>query len=106
MESSEAQLTQLLLRWRDGDRDAADDLAGLVYDQLRHVAAGYMRSERASHTLQPTALVNELYLRLFRSKPVAWQGRAHFFAVAAQQLRRILVNHARDRVAGKRGGQQ
>lgn len=104
MQGGEAQVTALLLRWRDGDRNAADDLAGLVYSELRRIAAGYLRSERAGHTLEPTALVNELYIRLFRSSRVEWQDRAHFFAVAARQLRRILINHARDRVAARRGG--
>lgn len=77
-----------------------------VYDELRRLAAHYMRQERPDHTLQATALVHELYLRLFQSEPVEWQNRAHFFAVAAQALRRILVNHARDRQAQKRGGKQ
>ena len=74
-----------------------------AYDQLHRIAAELIRQERQDHTLQATALVNELYVRLFASEPVAWQDRAHFFAVAARQLRRILVNHARDRRAVKRG---
>ena len=105
MYPSEAQVTELLLRWRSGDRNAADDLATVVYNELRRIAAGYMRSERAEHTLEPTAVVNELYLHLFQSSRVDWQDRAHFFAVAARQLRRILINYARDRVAAKRGGE-
>lgn len=104
MQPGEARLTELLHRWREGDRNAADDLASIVYSELRRIAAGYMRSERAGHTLEPTAVVNELYIRLFRSGRVEWQDRAHFFAVAARQLRRILINYARDRVAARRGG--
>lgn len=86
------------------DPEAAEKLITSVYQELRQLAGYYMRGERADHTLQPTALVHEMFLRLSKSEPVSWQNRAHFFAVAAQQLRRILVNHARDRHADKRGG--
>jgi RNA polymerase sigma-70 factor (ECF subfamily) len=99
-------LTTLLENWRAGDQQAAERLMATVYDELRRLAAYYMRQERPDHTLQATALVHELYLKLFQSEPIEWQNRAHFFAVAAQALRRILVNHARDRQAQKRGGKQ
>ena len=95
--------SELLRSWRNGDKRAADELMDTAYEELRRLAAHFMKQERPDHTLQATALVNELYVRLFASEPVAWQDRAHFFAVAARQLRRILVNHARDRRAGKRG---
>jgi RNA polymerase sigma factor (TIGR02999 family) len=100
------KVTALLAGWRAGDQHAAEKLAGTVYDEMRRLAARYMRNERPDHTLQATALVHEMYLKLFAGEPVEWQNRAHFFAVAAQQLRRILVNHARDRQAGKRGGKR
>lgn len=100
------QVSALLVNWRDGDQEAGNRLFSTVYSELRKLAAHYLRQERPDHTLQPTALVHEMYLRLFASGPVNWQNRAHFFAVAAQQLRRILVNHARDRQAAKRGGKQ
>jgi RNA polymerase sigma factor (TIGR02999 family) len=106
MSSEGAPLTELLLGWREGDRQAADRLMTVLYDELRRLAGHYMRQERSDHTLQATALVHELYLRLFASEKIEWQNRAHFFAVAAQQLRRILVNHARDRQAQKRGGKR
>jgi RNA polymerase sigma factor (TIGR02999 family) len=96
----------LLLNWRRGDQAAAEKLLETIYDQLRRMAQRHMRDERRGHTLQPTALVHELYLKLFQGEPVDWQNRAHFFAVAAQQLRRIVVNHARDRQAQKRGGKR
>jgi RNA polymerase sigma factor (TIGR02999 family) len=100
-------LTTLLLDWRAGNPAAADQLASILYNDLRSLARQYLRHERPDHTLQPTALVNELYLRLFGvSAPVTWQNRAHFFAVAAQTLRRILVDHARAQRAEKRGGHQ
>jgi RNA polymerase sigma factor (TIGR02999 family) len=99
-------LTTLLAGWRNGDKAAADELIAAVYQELHRVAGRYMRAERPDHTLQPTALVNELFLKLLDHGPVDWQNRAHFFAVAAGQLRRILVNHARDRNAQKRGGKR
>ena len=106
MSDKQEAVTTLLLNWRSGDPEAAEKLVAIVYDELRRLAAHYLRDERPDHTLQPTALVNEMFVRLFQSEPVEWQSRAHFFAVAAQQLRRILVNHARDRSAAKRGGKQ
>lgn len=99
------QVTQLLLRWRAGDSHALDELMPLVYGELRRLAAHYMRGERAGHTLQTSALVNEAYLRLAGLEEVRWQDRAHFFAVAAQAMRRVLVDHARRRGNLKRGGE-
>jgi RNA polymerase sigma-70 factor, ECF subfamily len=98
------QLTQLLIAWSDGSREALDELLPLVYDELRRIARRHMRRERKGHTLQTTALVNDAYLRLIDQTQVRWQNRAHFFAIAAQIMRRILVDHARARIAEKRGG--
>ena len=98
------QVTELLVRWREGDRRALDELMPLVYEELRRLAAHYMRGERPGHTLQTSALVNEAYLRLVGHEEIEWQGRAHFFAIAAQAMRRILVDHARRRGGQKRGG--
>jgi RNA polymerase sigma factor (TIGR02999 family) len=100
----EPGITQLLMAWSDGRREALDDLIPLVYEDLRRVAAGYMRQEAAGHALQPTALVHEAYVRLIDQKQVKWRNRAHFFGVAAGMMRRILVDHARRRRADKRGG--
>jgi RNA polymerase sigma factor (TIGR02999 family) len=96
--------TDLLLAWGRGESHALDRLAPLVNDELRRIARRYMRRERPGHTLQATALVNEAYLRLVDVKRVHWQSRAHFFAMAARMMRRILVDHARARENGKRGG--
>jgi RNA polymerase sigma factor (TIGR02999 family) len=96
-------VTQLLLNWGNGDRAALDALAPMVYDELRRLAHAYLRRERPDHTLQGTALVNEAYLRLVDQRNVHWQNRAHFFGVAAQMIRRILVDHARGHQAAKRG---
>ena len=104
--SDRSQITSLLLRWRAGDHSAAEQLMDVTYAELRKLAAHHMRSERPGHTLQATALIHELYMRLFAAEPVQWESRTHFFAVAALQLRRILVNYARDRQAAKRGGKQ
>ncbi len=98
------QVTQLLVRWREGDRSALDELMPLVYKELRRLAAHYMRGERPGHTLQTLALVNEAYLRLAAHEEIQWQDRAHFFGVAAQAMRRILVDHARRRGNLKHGG--
>ena len=92
----------MLLDWRSGNKEALGELMPLVYDELRRLAAHYMRRERAQHTLQPTALVNEAYLRLIGMK-ISWQDRAHFFAVAARLMRRLLVDHARANRCDKRG---
>lgn len=97
-------ITQLLNQWSDGDERALDRLTPLVYEELRRQAARYLRRERPGHTMQTTALINEAYLRLIDAKEVRWQGRAHFFAIAANLMRRILVDHARQRNAAKRGG--
>ncbi len=94
----------MLGRWRSGDREALDSLIPLVYAELRHIAQHYLRNERPGHTLQSTALVHEAYVRLIRQDLPQWQNRAHFFAVAGQLMRQILVDHARAYRADKRGG--
>jgi RNA polymerase sigma factor (TIGR02999 family) len=101
---SSQEITQLLLAWSDGDQAALEKLTPLVYAELRRLAKGYMFGERPGHTLQTTALINEAYMRLIDWKNVRWQGRAHFFGVAAQVMRRILVDFARARHYAKRGG--
>ena len=98
------QVTQILLNWRAGESDAAARLMPLVYEELRRLARDYLRRERGDHTLQPTALVHEAYLRLVDDNSVNWQSRAHFYSIAAKLMRRILVDHARARNADKRGG--
>jgi RNA polymerase sigma factor (TIGR02999 family) len=98
------EVTRLLFAWRQGDNRALEELVPLIYGELHRMAERYMRKERPGHTLQPTAIVNEAYLRLAGRRGVAWQNRAHFFAAAAQSMRRILVEHARSRDAKKRGG--
>jgi RNA polymerase sigma factor (TIGR02999 family) len=98
------EVTTLLRAWRQGDRDALERLMPLVYSELRRRARRYLLAERVNHTLQPTALVHEAFLRLVRVEDVDWQDRAHFFAVAAQNMRRILVDSARARRYQKRGG--
>ena len=97
-------VTQLLVKWGDGDHKALDALMPLVYSELRRLAANYLRRERQNHTLQPTALVNEAYLKLVDQRSPHWQNRAQFYGVAAQLMRRILVDHARHHQAAKRGG--
>ena len=97
-------VTQLLIRWSDGDETALESLMPLVYGELRRLANNYLRSERPGHTLQPTALVNEAYLRLVDQKNSRWQNRAHFYGIAAKLMRRILIDHARLKYAEKRGG--
>ena len=98
-------VTQLLIEWRDGDQTSLDKLMPLVYEEMRRLAHYYMRRERAGHTLQTSALVNEAYLRLVDHKNMRWQNRAHFFAIAAQAMRRVLIDHARSRQYAKRGGE-
>ncbi len=98
-------ITQLLLKWSDGDASAREKLMPLVYDELRRLAAKFLRRERANHTLQPTALVNEAYLLLIDQRKVEWQNRAQFFGLAAKLMRNILVDHARRHQAAKRGGE-
>jgi RNA polymerase sigma factor (TIGR02999 family) len=99
-------ITHLLKEWSEGDQQALDELTPLVYEELRQQAARYLRKERPNHSLQATALINEAFLRLIDVKDVQWQNRAHFFAIAANLMRRILVDHARRRDAEKRGGSQ
>ena len=104
MKASTHQVTRLLTNWRNGDQTALDRLLPLVYDELHRIAARYMRGERRRNTLQTTALVNEAYMRLADYKRMQWQDRAHFFAAAAQAMRRILIDFARARQNLKRGG--
>jgi RNA polymerase sigma factor (TIGR02999 family) len=100
------QVTSLLRDMQGGDSVAADRLVPIVYRELRRIAGALMRSERPDHTLQPTAVVHEALLRLMEGEPVSFANRAHFFAIAARIMRRLLVDHARRRVADKRGGEQ
>ncbi len=104
MPHSLTNITQLLVNWNNGDSSALNQLLPLVNDELRRLARNYLRRENPSHTLQPTALVNEAYLRLIDQRQVQWQNRAHFFGIAAQLMRRILVDHARRHAYAKRGG--
>jgi RNA polymerase sigma factor (TIGR02999 family) len=103
-QESPSAVTELLVRWRDGDRDALDTLMPLVYRELRRLAHYYLQRERSDHTLQSTALVHEAYLRLAGKNPPQWQNRAHFFGIAAHVMRQILVEYARAHGAAKRGG--
>ena len=96
-------VTQLLIRSSRGDRAALDEMLPLVYGELRRLANYYLKKERRGHTLQPTALVHEAYMRLVDQRQVDWKNRAQFFGLAAEMMRRILINHARDRMAAKRG---
>lgn len=96
--------TAILCELAAGDDRAADRLLPLIYDELRGLAADYLRNERPNHTLQPTALVHEVYLRLIDQEQTDWKNRAHFFALAAEMIRRVLVDHARAKQAAKRGG--
>jgi RNA polymerase sigma-70 factor, ECF subfamily len=102
--SATHEVTRLLANWEKGNQKALDELTPLVYRELRQLAAGYLRKERQGHTLQPTALVHEAYLRLVDQKNPNWQNRSHFYGVAARLMRQILVDHARRRQAGKRAG--
>ncbi|HEX7331640.1 MAG TPA: sigma-70 family RNA polymerase sigma factor [Pyrinomonadaceae bacterium] len=98
------QITQLLKDWGNGDQDARDQLIPLVYQELHRMAHQHMRKERPGHTLQTSALVHEAFVRLIDQREIHWQNRAHFFGIAAQMMRRILVDHARSRQYAKRGG--
>jgi RNA polymerase sigma-70 factor (ECF subfamily) len=98
-------VTDLLIKFSDGKREAVDQLLPLIYDELKRIAASYLRRERSDHTLQPTALVNEAYMKMVDITQVSWQNKAHFIGVAANQMRRILVDHARHHNAQKRGGE-
>jgi RNA polymerase sigma factor (TIGR02999 family) len=104
MTSPSHNVTELLRAWGSGDEAAGKQLIEVVYKELRRLAAHYLKSERSDHTLQPTALVHELYLKLFGGESVQWQSRGHFLAVAARQLRHIVVDYAKNRHALKRGG--
>ncbi|MEA2173403.1 MAG: hypothetical protein QOD00_995 [Blastocatellia bacterium] len=102
---SQQDVTELLLEWQQGDKCALDKLTPLVYDELRRIAHRYVQHERDGHTLQTTALVNEAYVRLVGGQGIEWQNRAHFFAVTAQVMRHILIDHARRRRYAKHGGE-
>jgi len=102
--SSPHEITRLLAEWSDGNQTALDKLYPLVYDELHKMARRYMKREREGHTLQTTALINEAYVRLVDQKHIHWQNRAHFFAISAQIMRRILIDHARRHDYAKRGG--
>lgn len=104
MAETSQNVTQLLIGWSNGDRQALDTLLPVVYEELRKQAARYLRRERPGHTLQTTALIHEAYMKLVDQKNVHWQNRAHFFGIAAQLMRRILVDHARTKKRAKRGG--
>ena len=98
------QITELLAEWREGNQSALDELYPLVYDELHRLARRYMSRERKDHTLQTTALINEAYVRMVDQKNVNWANRSHFFAISAQIMRRILIDHARRHAYAKRGG--
>jgi RNA polymerase sigma-70 factor, ECF subfamily len=104
--STTHEVTRLLAEWAKGDQQALDDLTPLVYRELRQLAASCLRKERQGHTLQPTALIHEAYLRLVDQTSPSWQNRSHFFGVAARLMRQILVDYARRKQAGKRAGQK
>ncbi len=104
MEDEQSAITQLLVDWRNGSKEALDQLTPLLYAELRRMAASYLRRERTNHTLQPTALVNELYMQLSRMAKLEWKDRAHFFGISSYLMRQILVQHARTSNAAKRGG--
>jgi len=98
------EVTELLVKWSEGDTDALDKLLPIVYTELRRIANGYLRRERSGHTLQATALVHEAYMRLIKAQGLEWQNREQFFGICANLMRRILVDHARTATAAKRGG--
>jgi RNA polymerase sigma factor (TIGR02999 family) len=102
--SAPGEVTALLTEFREGNLEAANRLMPLIYSELRSIAASHLRRERVGHTLQATALVNEVYMRLVGGQATPWQNRAHFFGIAARSMREILVDYARRRIAGKRGG--
>jgi RNA polymerase sigma factor (TIGR02999 family) len=104
MEEANGEVTTLLERWREGDPEVLGTLAPLVYEQLHTIAKGYMRRERFDHTLQPTALVSEVFLRLLNQRKVVWNDRVHFYVFAARIMRNILKDHARAHLADRRGG--
>src|SRR5262245_6875489 len=104
MDPTPNSVTEMLVAWSDGDESARDELMSAVYQELHRLAHNYMKHESPGHTLQTSALVNEAFLRLVDQKNVKWQNRAHFFGIAAQMMRRILVDYARSRTYAKRGG--
>lgn len=104
MKENRQEISVILKDWSGGNKASADILLSLVYDELRKIAAQYLRKERSGHTLQPTALVHEAYMKLVDISDINWQDRAHFFAVSANVMRHILVDHARAKLAEKRGG--
>jgi RNA polymerase sigma factor (TIGR02999 family) len=104
MTDADGEVTRLLERWREGDPEVLENLIPLVYAQLHRIAKGYMRREREDHTLQPTALVNEVYMRLLNQRKISWHDRGHFFTFAARMMRNILKDHARAHLADRRGG--
>src|SRR5262245_31651913 len=104
MQTTSAEITRLLKAWGRGDKEALDRLTPLVYEELRRLARNYMRKEQRGHSLQATALVNEAFIRLVDARAIDWQDRAHFFAVSARMMRRVLVDAARARGSAKRGG--
>jgi RNA polymerase sigma factor (TIGR02999 family) len=104
MSHAPEDLTEMLKQWSGGNRDALDRIMPIIYDELRRIAKRNSRRERPDNSLQPTALVNEVYLRLINQRGMSWQSRAHFFAIAARIMRQILVDRARERNAAKRGG--
>ncbi|MBL0160884.1 MAG: sigma-70 family RNA polymerase sigma factor [Bryobacterales bacterium] len=104
-EEPAGEVTRLLQSWREGDPEAFERLIPVVYDQLHRIALGLMRHERSDHTLQATALLNELYVRLLNQRKVSWEARGHFFTFTARLMRNILVDHARSRTAQRRGGE-
>jgi RNA polymerase sigma factor (TIGR02999 family) len=104
-DSSTTEITRLLSEWTSGRREPAPELWAVVYRELRQIASAYVRHERPDHTLRTTALVNEAYVRIFQGKPCSWENRKHFFCTMAQVMRRVLVDHARQYQAEKRGGE-
>jgi RNA polymerase sigma factor (TIGR02999 family) len=104
MTDTSGEVTRMLERWREGDPESLEGLIPLVYAQLHRIAKGYMRRERDDHTLQPTALVNEVYMRLLNQRKITWNDRGHFFTFAARMMRNILKDHARAHLAERRGG--
>ena len=103
MSDAEGEVTRMLARWREGDPDVLENLIPLVYAQLHRIAQGYMRREREDHTLQPTALVNEVYMRLLNQRKISWHDRGHFYTFAARMMRNILKDHARAHLADQPG---
>lgn len=106
MTPAQTNITLILERWTNGEESALDELIPLIYQDLRRLAGNYLQRERQDHTLQPTALINEVFVRLIDQQNIKWQNRAHFFGISAKLMRRVLVDHARAHRAAKRGGDQ